>query len=221
MWRFSAATARRTGSRSGAVTYYAKAADDLYEISISDCTYGDTISPSLKSVTINGTTSPEKTGVTYAAYKDGSSAVTNWESGKTLVPGTYRITATADNKVLASKYITVSKKPITITAPNTKNGDINFGDLLAADNTYKSLFTTEGMPTDKTAGVYNVSVVYNEPESGNKTDFVNKQAEFLSKYTPTLKSSMVLVLADTYTVTYSNGNNGHIAGLSGRLFDLL
>lgn len=203
------------GSRSGAVTYYAKAADDLYEISISDCTYGDTISPSLKSVTINGTTSPEKTGVTYAAYKDGSSAVTNWESGKTLVPGTYRITATADNKVLASKYITVSKKPITITAPNTKNGDINFGDLLAADNTYKSLFTTEGMPTDKTAGVYNVSVVYNEPESGNKTDFVNKQAEFLSKYTPTLKSSMVLVLADTYTVTYSNGNNGTLQDYQG------
>ena len=203
------------GSRSGAVTYYAKAADDLYEISVSDCTYGDTISPSLKSVTINGTTSPEKTGVTYAAYKDGSSAVTNWESGKTLVPGTYRITATADNKVLASKYITVSKKPITITAPNTKNGDINFGDLLAADNTYKSLFTTEGMPTDKTAGVYNVSVVYNEPESGNKTDFVNKQAEFLSKYTPTLKSSMVLVLADTYTVTYSNGNNGTLQDYQG------
>ena len=206
------------GSRSGAVTYYAKAADDLYEISISDCTYGDTISPSLKSVTINngsGSASGADKSVTYAAYNDGSStAVENLESGKTLVPGTYRITATADNKVLASKYITVSKKPITVTAPDTRDGTIKFENFVNDDN-YANLFKTEGMPTDKTAGVYNVSVVYNEPESGNKTDFVNKQAEFLSKYTPTLKSSMVLVLADTYTVTYSNGNNGTLQGYQG------
>lgn len=202
------------GSRSGAVTYYAKAADDLYEISVSDCTYGDTISPSLKSVTINGTTSPEKTGVTYAAYKDGSSAVTNWESGKTLVPGTYRITAAAEGKVLASKYITVSKKPITVTAPDTRDGTIKFENFVNDDN-YANLFKTEGMPTDKTAGVYNVSVVYNEPESGNKTDFVNKQVEFLSKYTPTLHNSMVLVQADAYKVTYSNGNNGTLQGYQG------
>lgn len=202
------------GSRSGAVTYYAKAADNLYEISVSDCTYGDTISPSLKSVTINGTTSPEKTGVTYAAYKDGSSAVTNWESGKTLVPGTYRITAAAEGKVLASKYITVSKKPITITAPDTSDGAIKFENFVNDDN-YANLFKTEGMPTDKTAGVYNVSVVYNEPESGDKTDFENKQVEFLSKYTPTLKNSMVVVQADTYKVTYSNGNNGTLQGYQG------
>ncbi|WP_270580001.1 Ig-like domain-containing protein [Butyricicoccus sp. OF27-2pH9A] len=202
------------GSRSGAVTYYAKAADDLYEISVSDCTYGDTISPSLKSVTINGTTSPEKTGVTYTAYKDGSSAVTNWESGKTLVPGTYRITAAAEGKVLASKYITVSKKPITVTAPDTRDGTIKFENFVNDDN-YANLFKTEGMPTDNTAGVYNVSVVYNEPENGNKTDFVKKQEEFLSKYTPTLKNSMVVVQADTYKVTYSNGNNGTLQGYQG------
>ena len=206
------------GSRSGAVTYYAKAADDLYEISISDCTYGDTISPSLKSVTINngsGSASGADKSVTYAAYKDGSStAVENLESGKTLVPGTYRITATADNKVLASKYITVSKKPITVTAPDTRDGTIKFENFVNDDN-YANLFKTEGMPTDKTAGVYNVSVVYNEPESGNKTDFVNKQAEFLSKYTPTLKNSMVVVQADTYKVTYSNGNNGTLQGYQG------
>ena len=206
------------GSRSGAVTYYAKAADDLYEISISDCTYGDTISPSLKSVTINngsGSASGADKSVTYAAYKDGSStAVENLESGKTLVPGTYRITATADNKVLASKYITVSKMPITVTAPDTRDGTIKFENFVNDDN-YANLFKTEGMPTDKTAGVYNVSVVYNEPESGNKTDFVNKQAEFLSKYTPTLKNSMVVVQADTYKVTYSNGNNGTLQGYQG------
>lgn len=211
------------GSRSGAVTYYAKAADDLYEISVSDCTYGDTISPSLKSVTINngsGSASGADKSVTYAAYKDGSSAVTNWESGKTLVPGTYRITAAAEGKVLASKYITVSKKPITVTAPTEKDGSITFTDKdgnagFVNDDDYKSLFKTEGMPTDKTAGVYNVSVVYNEPESGNKTDFVNKQAEFFSKYTPTLHNSMVLVQADAYKVTYSNGNNGTLKGYQG------
>ena len=206
------------GSRSGAVTYYAKAADDLYEISVSDCTYGDTISPSLKSVTINngsGSASGADKSVTYAAYKDGSStAVENLESGKTLVPGTYRITATADNKVLASKYITVSKKPITVTAPDTIDGTIKFENFVNDDN-YANLFKTEGMPTDKTAGVYNVSVVYNEPENGNKTDFENKQAEFLSKYTPTLKNSMVLVNASTYKVTYANGNNGTLKGYQG------
>ena len=206
------------GSRSGAVTYYAKAADDLYEISVSDCTYGDTISPSLKSVTINngsGSASGADKTVTYAAYKDGSSdKVAGWESGKTLVPGTYRITATAEGKVLASKYITVSKKPITITAPDTSDGAIKFENFVNDDN-YANLFKTEGMPTDKTAGVYNVSVVYNEPESGNKTDFVKKQEEFLSKYTPTLHNSMVLVQADTYKVIYSNGNNGTLKGYQG------
>lgn len=201
-------------SRSGAVTYYAKAADDLYEISVSDCTYGNTISPSLQGVKINDyTSSVDGKSVTYAAYKVGSSdKVADWESGKTLVPGTYRITAAADDKLLASKYITVSKKPITITAPTVQGGSITFNSFVGNDqNTYASLFKTEGMPTDKTAGVYNVSVVYDE----SIPEFTNKQAEFFSKYTPTLKSSMVLVLADTYTVTYSNGNNGTLKGYQG------
>lgn len=201
------------GSRSGAVTYYAKAADDLYEISVSDCTYGDTISPSLKSVTINngsGSASGVDKTVTYAAYKDGSSAVTNWESGKTLVPGTYRITATESGNEIASKYITVSKKPITITAPNKKGDAITFNSFVTGDD-YKTLFKTEGMPTDKTAGVYNVSVVYDESIS----NFADKQAEFFSKYTPTLKNSMVVVQTDAYKVTYSNGNNGTLQGYQG------
>lgn len=140
----------------------------------------------------------------------------DWESGKTLVPGTYRITATADDKLLASKYITVSKKPITITAPTAQDGQITFTDkdgnpgFVIGDN-YTDLFKTEGMPTDKTAGVYNVSVVYDE----SIPEFTNKQAEFFSKYTPTLKSSMVLVKANAYTVTYSNGNNGTLKGYQG------
>jgi len=211
-------------SRSGAVTYYAKAADDLYEISVSDCTYGDTISPSLQGVKINDyTSSLEGKSVTYAAYayKDGSStAVAGWSTGDTLVPGTYRITATADGKVLASKYITVSKKPITITAPTEKDGQITFTDkdgnagFVTGDN-YADLFKTEGMPTDNTAGVYNVSVVYNEPESGDKSEFEKKQEEFLSKYTPTLQNSMVLVQANTYKVTYSHDNNGTLKGHQG------
>ena len=206
------------GSRSGAMTYYAKAADDLYEISVSDCTYGDTIAPSLNAVKIDGasgSTSASSQTVTYAAYKDGSStAVENWESSKTLVPGTYRITASEGSTVLASKYITVSKKPIAVTAPDTQTGEIKFESFVGTDD-YKNLFKTEGMPTDNTAGVYNVSVVYNEPESGDKTDFVKKQEEFLSRYTPTLKNSMVLVQADTYKVTYSNGNNGELKGYQG------
>lgn len=207
-------------SRSGAVTYYAKAADDLYEIEVRDCTYGETISPSLKSVTISngsGSASGADKSVTYAAYKVGATiAVADWESGKTLVPGTYRITATADDKLLASKYITVSKKPITITAPTAQDGQITFTDkdgnpgFVIGDN-YTDLFKTEGMPTDKTAGVYNVSVVYDE----SIPEFTNKQAEFFSKYTPTLKSSMVLVKANAYTVTYSNGNNGTLKGYQG------
>ena len=207
-------------SRSGAVTYYAKAADDLYEIEVRDCTYGETISPSLKSVTISngsGSASGADKSVTYAAYKVGATiAVADWESGKTLVPGTYRITATADDKLLASKYITVSKKPITITAPTAQDGQITFTDkdgnpgFVIGDN-YTDLFKTEGMPTDKTAGVYHVSVVYDE----SIPEFTNKQAEFFSKYTPTLKSSMVLVKANAYTVTYSNGNNGTLKGYQG------
>lgn len=209
-------------SRSGAVTYYAKAADALYEIEVSDCTYGQLISPTLKSVTIsNDSASASGTdkSVTYTAHKDGSStAVENWAHGKTLVPGTYRITATADGKLLASKYITVSRKPITITAPSAQDGRITFTDedgksgFVTGDN-YTDLFKTEGMPssTVPAAGVYNVSVVYNE----DADDFTNKQAEFFSKYTPTLKSSMVLVKANAYTVTYSNGNNGTLKGYQG------
>ncbi len=209
-------------SRSGAVTYYAKAADALYEIEVSDCTYGQLISPTLKSVTIsNDSASASGTdkSVTYTAHKDGSStAVENWAHGKTLVPGTYRITATADGKLLASKYITVSRKPITITAPSAQDGRITFTDedgksgFVTGDN-YTDLFKTEGMPssTVPAAGVYNVSVVYNE----DADDFTNKQAEFFSKYTPTLKSSMVLVKANAYKVTYSNGNNGTLKGYQG------
>lgn len=209
-------------SRSGAVTYYAKAADALDEIEVSDCTYGQLISPTLKSVTIsNDSASASGTdkSVTYTAHKDGSStAVENWAHGKTLVPGTYRITATADGKLLASKYITVSRKPITITAPSAQDGRITFTDedgksgFVTGDN-YTDLFKTEGMPssTVPAAGVYNVSVVYNE----DADDFTNKQAEFFSKYTPTLKSSMVLVKANAYKVTYSNGNNGTLKGYQG------
>ncbi len=207
-------------SRSGAVTYYAKAADDLYEIAVSDCTYGDKISPSLQHVTINndsGSASGADKSVTYAAYKVGSSdKVADWSTGDTLVPGTYRITATESGNEIASKYITVSKKPITITAPTAKDGSITFDSFVDNDqNTYASLFKTEGMPTDQTAGVYNVSVVYNEPKSGDKSAFEKKQAEFLSRYTPTLKNSMVLVQADTYKITYSNGNNGTLRGYQG------
>lgn len=209
-------------SRSGAVTYYAKAADALYEIEVSDCTYGQLISPTLKSVTIsNDSASASGTdkSVTYTAHKDGSStAVENWAHGKTLVPGTYRITATADGKLLASKYITVSRKPITITAPSAQDGRITFTDedgksgFVTGDN-YTDLFKTEGMPssTVPAAGVYNVSVVYDE----SIPEFTNKQAEFFSKYTPTLKSSMVLVKANAYKVTYSNGNNGTLKGYQG------
>lgn len=208
-------------SRSGAVTYYAKAADDLYEIAVSDCTYGDKISPSLQHVTINngsGSASGADKSVAYAAYKVGSSdKVADWSTGDTLVPGTYRITATESGNEIASKYITVSKKPITITAPTAKDGSITFDSFVDNDqNTYASLFKTEGMPTDQTAGVYNVSVVYNEPKSGDKSAFEKKQAEFLSRYTPTLKNSMVLVQADTYKVTYStNSNNGILKGYQG------
>ena len=209
------------GSRSGAVTYYAKAADDLYEIAVNDCTYGDKISPSLQRVTINngtGSASGADKTVTYAAYKDGSSdKVTGWESGKTLVPGTYRITATESGNEIASKYITVSKKPITITAPTAKGGPITFTDKdgklgFVTGDDYADLFKTEGMPTDTDpAGVYNVSVVYDE----SIDKFADKQAEFFSKYTPMLKNSMVLVQADIYKVTYSNGNNGTLKGYQG------
>lgn len=204
-------------SRSGAVTYYAKAADDLYEIAVSDCTYGDKISPSLQHVTINndsGSASGANKSVAYAAYKVGSSdKVADWSTGDTLVLGTYRITATESGNEIASKYITVSKKPITITAPTAKDGSITFDSFVDNDqNTYASLFKTEGMPTDQTAGVYNVSVVYDE----SIDKFADKQAEFFSKYTPMLKNSMVLVQADTYKVTYStNSNNGILKGYQG------
>ena len=113
--------------------------------------------------------------------------------------------------MIASKYITVAKKAITVTAPTTLDGKIGFDSFVNNDD-YASLFKTEGMPGDNAAaGVYNVSVVYNEDAS----DFTAKQAEFLSKYAPVLRNSMVLVQAGTYTVTYSHGNNGELFGYQG------
>lgn len=113
--------------------------------------------------------------------------------------------------MIASKYITVAKKAITVTAPTTLDGKIGFESFVNNDD-YASLFKTEGMPGDNAAaGVYNVSVVYNEDAS----DFTAKQAEFLSKYAPVLRNSMVLVQAGTYTVTYSHGNNGELFGYQG------
>lgn len=205
-------------SRSSAFIYYAQAEEELYEIEVKDCIYGDLVSPSLKKVTINGSTGSASAengkSVSYAAYKDGSSDAESWTSGTTLVPGTYRITATENDKVIASKYITVAKKAMTVTAPNQKNGLITFTDKdgksgFVAGDDYTTLFKTEGMPGDNAAaGVYNVSVVYNE-------DAMAKQAEFLSKYAPVLRNSMVLVQAGTYTVTYSHGNNGELFGYQG------
>lgn len=202
-------------SRSSAFIYYAKAEEELYEIEVKDCIYGDLISPSLKKVTINGSTGSASAengkSVSYAAYKDGSSDAESWTSGTILAPGTYRITAAAEGKVLASKYITVAKKAITVTAPTTLDGKIGFDSFVNNDD-YASLFKTEGMPGDKAAaGVYNVSVAYNEDAS----DFTAKQAEFLSKYAPVLRNSMVLVQTGTYTVTYSHGNNGELFGYQG------
>ena len=202
-------------SRSSAFIYYAKAEEELYEIEVKDCIYGDLVSPSLKKVTINGSTGSASAengkSVSYAAYKDGSSDAESWTSGTTLVPGTYRITATENDKVIASKYITVAKKAITVTAPTTLDGKIGFDSFVNNDD-YASLFKTEGMPGDNAAaGVYNVSVVYNEDAS----DFTAKPAKFLSKYAPVLRNSMVLVQAGTYTVTYSHGNNGELFGYQG------
>ena len=202
-------------SRSSAFIYYAKAAEELYEIEVKDCIYGDLVSPSLKKVTINGSTGSASAengkSVSYAAYKDGSSNAESWTSGTTLVPGTYRITATENDKVIASKYITVAKKAITVTAPTTLDGKIGFDSFVNNDD-YASLFKTEGMPGDNAAaGVYNVSVVYNEDAS----DFTAKQAEFLSEYAPVLRNSMVLAQTGTYTVTYSHGNNGELFGYQG------
>ena len=202
-------------SRSSAFIYYAKAAEELYEIEVKDCIYGDLVSPSLKKVTINGSTGSASAengkSVSYAAYKDGSSDAESWTSGTTLVPGTYRITATENDKVIASKYITVAKKAITVTAPTTLDGKIGFDSFVNNDD-YAGLFKTEGMPGDNAAaGVYNVSVVYNEDAS----DFTAKPAKFLSKYAPVLRNSMVLVQAGTYTVTYSHGNNGELFGYQG------
>ena len=205
-------------SRSSAFIYYAQAEEELYEIEVKDCIYGDLVSPSLKKVTNNGSTGSASAengkSVSYAAYKDGSSDAESWTSGTTLVPGTYRITATENDKVIASKYITVAKKAITVTAPTTLGGEINFNSVVNKSDkeNYATLFKTEGMPGDKAAaGVYNVSVVYNEDAS----EFMAKQAEFLSKYAPVLQNSMVLVQADTYIVTYSHGNNGELFGYQG------
>lgn len=202
-------------SRSSAFIYYAQAEEELYEIEVKDCIYGDLISPSLKKVTINGSTgsasAADGKSVSYAAYKDGSSDAESWTSGTTLVPGTYRITATENDKVIASKCITVAKKAITVTAPTTLDGKIGFDSFVNNDD-YAGLFKTEGMPGDNAAaGVYNVSVVYNEDAS----DFTAKPAKFLSKYAPVLRNSMVLVQAGTYTVTYSHGNNGELFGYQG------
>lgn len=147
-------------SRSSAFIYYAQAEEELYEIEVKDCIYGDLVSPSLKKVTINGSTGSASAAngksVSYAAYKDGSSDAESWTSGTTLVPGTYRITATENDKVIASKYITVAKKAITVTAPTTLDGKIGFESFVNNDD-YASLFKTEGMPGTMLPPVYTMS----------------------------------------------------------------
>lgn len=218
--------------------YATAGSDALYDIRLPAAPqYGDAITPSLYQGTTAETMQPV-TGVvfTYHEYLGTGVSGTDNKGYKTvgttipeggissLLPGAYLIKATVGDEVKATKILSVSKRAVTVTLPNftvstnevrtidwakrletllVTNSDGTPCTLDAAYGTaadgYSSLFTLGGNSLTATAGSYDVVVGY-------KNDTI--QADFLSKYMPTLNRCVATVTTGSYTVTYAAGANG-------------
>ena len=215
-------------STSGSATYYAlesNTATSCYEILLSgELLYGDTVSPVLNMWTASSVTTPS--GVTFKVYRYNSATrnyveCENWNS-TSLVPGEYRVDALLNSEVVAQKVFTVTKRPITISAPalgtisvgtdpglNGKAAYIAYknadGTTYALEEAYRQLFTLTGVSSNPPSGNYDISVVYQN--SGSAT-----AAEFRSRYQPTFEKSILTVTAEAVTITFSAGENGTVTG---------
>ena len=205
-------------------------------------TFGDEISASLSTWSSDTEATAPVEDVTYKAYPylgigvagaddDGYSTtpVEDWENGNNLLPNRYKICAYQQDggTQLASCLLTVSKRAVTIAAPELEDipleeagsydlaaqlerisvtdtgtgaGHRLIGSYGEADAGYPDLFRLTSDLAGQ-AGQYRVDVSYAEDSSA-------EQEDFLSKYVPTFQSGTVNVVADTATVTYSAGTNG-------------
>lgn len=143
--------------------------------------------------------------------------VSGWENGRILTPGSYRIVATKDNTEIASKQITVAKRPLTVSVSEITPIDIEeledydwdnisleFEGLLADDSSYEDLFTldTSSAENAAAAGTYALPITVDTSDDG--------YAGMTDRYIPTLQSGSVRITADEYAVTYSVNGSGSL-----------
>ena len=211
-------------STSKAITCYVQesSSSSCKEIALSgDLVYGSKITPT-RNVWLNGTCESSTLGVTFRLYYYNGTEFTcinsSWKGGY-LNPGEYRVEAILYGNVSGEKTFTVSKRPITITAPSIPS--IIEGDSLNLtgyveeieysynlETEFKNLFTLNGVSAKQPlSGQYDISVVYANPNDPVLSDF-------LCNYQPTFEKSVFTVLpssaANLRTVAFSAGVNGSL-----------
>lgn len=210
------------------MTFYAYGAEkNGYELTEpQSLVYGDELTFTVNQWTIaeNGDKTEvqvENAGFEAYAYDSEKGAysetpVSRWENGGILTPGSYRIVAKMDNTEIASKQITVAKRPLTVSVQEIGPIDIadvgtykwdeialQFDGLLEADAGYKELFTLDTSSADNAAaaGAYALPITVNTGDD---------YADMTEKYIPTLQSGSVRITADEYEVTYSFNGSGSL-----------
>ncbi|MBC8536136.1 InlB B-repeat-containing protein [Feifania hominis] len=237
-------------SSSAPITYYAYRDQEAtgYDLKLADSvTYGELINPQFITWKMEGgelTTDSTAGGAVFTAYpflgtgaagadENGfDTTALTWKRGQTLVPGRYRIAASKDGEIVASKVLTVEPRPITVTAPKLadisaeKLEDFNLNDylgeitltpgLVSADETIygetlSDLFCLTGGP-EPVAGPHDLMVAYAaDMEDAGEVQRKAKE-DFLSKYVVELKKSVVTVLANAFPVRFEADINGTLTG---------
>ena len=217
-------------SSSDSATYYAKKAESIYEIVLdSSLLYGNVINPMLQQRPSTDQANAISSA-TFAVYgynsKNGKYDIPceNWNTVP-LVPGEYQVDAyVPDNtEPVAQKVFTVTKRPITISAPEitgvSEGTTVDLSDYVdqikytEADGTtynnlednYKALFTLTGVSGSLTSGNYDISVAYRNSGAEDAT-------QFRARYLPTFEKSVLTVAASAVSITFSAGENGTVTG---------
>ena len=185
--------------------------------SVTKFTYGESIYPTLSSVTPTTVGYVDVTeGVTYrivTAGTDGTDTkdilVNNFTSANpALNVGVYTLQALVDGKVAAKAEITVSPRPVTVSVPSqdniTANEVTNHPPVLKGDGLTPEELTALNLTYKATNSAGNTVTLHNNMDPGNYT------------VTPCPSSTTPADLYQNYTVTYVSGTYT-VIGLTYRL----
>lgn len=234
----------------------------VYVLSGNNAEYGNTIKLEVRQgkrendTSGNITTEPlaADASVSYqVSYVDGDDKVVTeniasntftpkWPGQHTFVATITRQNGTSQTKSYAMKMLTVSKRPIVITAPSkdgiseddTADKVLSLSDVVvkyAGDDTesgildsdaakYKlsDLMTIEAEPKldeNSTAGVYQTGIAWLTVGTEEDSEYIDLVKEFLKKYNVTLNRGKYQIVSNQYTVRYESDGKGTIKGYCG------